>query len=327
MGSPLARVFHPASDSENSTPEQRTQLSLGEMSEAVELGELVVKHFPAAAVPMPSFDEFGRRRPEILFGHPIFLGTPVRIDYARQEVLLSQDVSSLHSKNAIAIPLKVLGQIVVAEGKIDGVSGWFVLDSGDSESLDLFQDWAAEHGFPGSRQAYSFRQQSELGDRQADEKRMRPATFEFGPIRLNEPLVAIDSVRSPSTRIAGQVGNGVFAHCAAVVFDVPNRSLWIEPPCDRNLPEDLSGWVLQRQDSPTNPDSPWVVRFVHPGGSAELAGVKVGDRILRIGGKAAILERSNFESVTTQAPGTKVPVVILRGNDKKAATLRLVRLP
>jgi hypothetical protein len=251
----------------------------------------------------------------------------VRIDYARQEVLLSQDVSSLHSKNAIAIPLKVLGQIVVAEGKIDGVSGWFVLDSGDSESLDLFQDWAAEHGFPGSRQAYSFRQQSELGDRQADEKRMRPATFEFGPIRLNEPLVAIDSVRSPSTRIAGQVGNGVFAHCAAVVFDVPNRSLWIEPPCDRNLPEDLSGWVLQRQDSPTNPDSPWVVRFVHPGGSAELAGVKVGDRILRIGGKAAILERSNFESVTTQAPGTKVPVVILRGNDKKAATLRLVRLP
>ena len=66
---------------------------------------------------------------------------------------------------------------------------------------------------------------------------MRPATFEFGPIHLFEPLVAIDSVRSVSDRIAGQVGYGVFARCAAVVFDVPNRTLWLEPPCDRDLKE------------------------------------------------------------------------------------------
>jgi hypothetical protein len=134
---------------------------------------------------------------------------------------------------------------------------------------------------------------------------MRPATFEFGPIRLTEPLVAIDSVRSPSDRIAGQVGNGVFAHCAAVVFDIENRTLWLEPPCDRDLPEDLSGWVLERKDSAAYPDRPWVARFVIPGGSADLAGVKAGDRILQLGGRAAILELSTFESVTRQAPGTR----------------------
>jgi hypothetical protein len=112
---------------------------------------------------------------------------------------------------------------------------------------------------------------------------MRPATFELGPIRLTEPLVAIDSVRSPSDRIAGQVGNGVFAHCAAVVLDIENRTLWLEPPCDRDLPEDLSGWVLERKDSAAYPDRPWVARFVIPGGSADLAGVKAGDRILHRG--------------------------------------------
>jgi hypothetical protein len=155
---------------------------------------------------------------------------------------------------------------------------------------------------------------------------MRPATFEFGPIRLTEPLVAIDSVRSPSNRIAGQVGNGVFAHCAAVVFDVQNRTLWLEPPCDRDLPEDLSGWVLERKDSAAYPDRPWVARFVIPGGSADVAGVKAGDRILRLGGTAAPLEISTFESLTKQAPGTMVPAVIVRGGEEKEVTLRLVRL-
>jgi hypothetical protein len=325
-GSPIASMFHPAAAVESSMPDQRSQFDLGEIRESVKLGDLVVEHLPVAAIPMPSFDEFGERRPEMLIGYPIFLGMAVRIDYARQEVLLSKDARDLHSKSAIAVPLKVMGQVVVAEAKIDGVTGWFVLDSGYSGALDLFQDWAALHGFPGSRPSYTFRQQAEFGDNQTNERRLRPATFEFGPIRLIEPLVAIESVRSPSDRIAGQVGYGLFASCSAVVFDMENRNLWLEPPCDRVLPEDLSGWVLERKDNATYPDSPWLVRFVIPGGSADLAGVKAGDRILQLGGKSAILDISTFESVTRQSPGTKVPAVIVRGAARKELTLRLIRL-
>jgi len=324
-GSPLASVFHPAA-MESSTPDQFSQFTLGEIREAVELGDLVVKHLPVAAVPMPSFDDFGERRPEMLIGYPIFLGTAVRIDHARKEVLLAKEAGSIHSKEAIAIPLKVLGQVVVAEARIDGVTGWFVLDSGYSEALDLFKDWAAVHGFPGARPSYSFRQKGEFGDSQTDEKRMRPATFELGPIRLAEPLVAIESVNSPSDRIAGQLGYALFARCTAVVFDMANRNLWLEPPCDRDVPEDLSGWVLERKDSAAYPDRPWVVRFVIPGGSADMAGVKAGDRILQLGGKFAILDISTFESVTRQSPGTEVPAVIVRGEARKEMTLRLIRL-
>ncbi len=324
-GSPLANVFQLAAI-ESSKPDQLSPFALGEIREAVELGDLVVKHLPVAVVPMPSFDDFGRHRPEMLIGYPIFLGAAVRIDYARKEVLLAKDAGSIHSKDAIAIPLKVLGQIVVAEAKIDGVTGWFVLDSGYSEALDLFKDWAAVHGFPGARPSYSFRQKAEFGDSQTDEKRMRPATFELGPIRLTEPLVAIESVNSPSDRIAGQLGYALFARCAAVVFDMENRNLWLELPCDRDVPEDLSGWVLERKDSAAYPDRPWTVRFVIPGGSADLAGVKVGDRILQLAGKSAILDISTFESVTKQSPGTKVPAVIVRGDAEKEVTLRLIRL-
>ena len=48
------------------------------------------------------------------------------------------------------------------------------------------------------------------------------------------------STRSAPCRTAlpGRSDDGVFARCAAVVFDVPNRTLWLEPPCDRDLKED-----------------------------------------------------------------------------------------
>ncbi len=325
QGSPIATAFQPATV-ENSIPEQRSPFALGEIREAVKLGELVIEHLPVAAIPMPSFDEFGERRPEMLIGYPIFLGTAVRIDFARQEVLLSKEARSLHSESAIPIPLKFLGQTVVAEAKIDGVSGWFVLDSGYSGALDLFRDWAVAHRFPGSRPNYNIQQKGEFGDSQTDEKRMRPATFELGPIRLTEPLVAIESVRSQSDRIAGQVGYGLFARCSAVVFDMENRNLWLEPPCDRELPEELSGWVLDKKESAAYPDRPWVVKFVIPGGSADLAGVKIGDRILQLGDKPAILDISTFESITKQTPGTMVPAVIVRGYASKVLMLRLIRL-
>ena len=325
-GSPLAGAFRPAAAPAGPTPAQAIPFPLGEMGEAMELGGLTVKHIPTAAVPIPSFAEFGLRRPEMLIGYPIFLGTAFRIDYARQEVLLARDARSLHSENAVAIPLKYLGGSVVAQGRIDGVAGLFVLDSGDSEAIDLFQDWAAAHGFPGTRPTYTFRQLSEVGEKQTDEKRLRPSTFEFGPIRINGPLVAIDSVASRSDRIAGQIGNGVFARCAAVVFDMQNRTLWLEPPCDRDVPEDLAGWMLERKDSAAYPNHPWVARFVIAGSSADLAGVKAGDRLLQLGGKAAGLDIGAFESVTRQSPGAIVPAVIVRGDGKKEVTIRLVRM-
>lgn len=324
--SPLACVFQSATNSGSSPPDQDAPFAFGEISEPVELGGLVVEHVPAAAAPMPALDEFGERRPETTIGYPIFLSMPVRIDFSRKEFLLSKNAQRLHSKDAVPIPLKFLDGSVVAEAKIDGVTGLFVLDTGDSETLDLFQDWADEHGFPGSRPVYTFRQQSEVGDRQSDEKRMRPATFEFGPIRITEPLVAIAAVRSPSERIAGQIGNGVLARCAAIVFDLENRTLWLEPPFDRDLPEDLAGWVLKRKDSASDPEHPWVVGSITSGGSADLAGVKTGDRILQLGDKSAILDISTFESITKQAPGTKVPAVIVRDDERKEVSLRLVRL-
>jgi S1-C subfamily serine protease len=62
------------------------------------------------------------------------------------------------------------------------------------------------------------------------------------------------------------------------------------------------------------------------GGSADRAGVKAGDRLLAVGDRPAILERSTFDPVTRQPPGTAVPVVVVRDGARRESTLHLVRL-
>jgi hypothetical protein len=298
---------------------------LGELPGPVALGGLLVRGAPAAAIPLPSFDEFGARRPEALLGHPLFLGAAVRIDYAHQELLLAKDARALHAASALAIPLKVIGESLVVEARLDGEAGWFELDSASPEALDLYRGWATAHGFPGPRPTFTLRP-PEVGSREGAGQRMRPATFELGPIHLAAPLVPIVSDRGLSDRIAGQVGNGVLGRCAAVVFDVEHRTLWLEPPCDRDVPEDLAGWGLARRDDPGHPDRPWVVEFVTPAGAADLAGVKAGDRLLQLGDRAAVLERSTFEAVTRQPPGTRIPAVLERGGERRDVTLTLARM-
>lgn len=218
---------------------------------------------------------------------------------------------------------------MLLHAKIGGRAFWGVVDSGatlnvvDSESPLAS---AIQPAVPKENSTPEQRSAMTLGERQFEEKRLRPPTFEFGPMHLTEPLVAINAASSPSDRIAGQIGNGVFSRCTAVVFDMEKRTLWLEPPCNRDVPEDLAGWILEKKASTSYPHNPWVVKFVIPGGSADLAGIQAGDRILQLAGKPAILDISTFESITKQSPGTKVSASIVRGHAKKKVTLHLVRL-
>ena len=99
-GSPLVSAFREAQATAGSTP--GGSFAQGEIDLAVELGDLSVRHLPAAAVPIPSFDEFGDRRPQMLVGYPIFLGTAVRLDFALEEVLLSRR----HGISTRRVPLR-----------------------------------------------------------------------------------------------------------------------------------------------------------------------------------------------------------------------------
>ena len=118
---------------------------------------------------------------------------------------------------------------------------------------------------------------------------------------------------------------------AAVVFDVAKRTLWLEGPCDRAVPERRMGWRLEKKLDPLVPDRPWIVSALWPGGAAERAGVRVGDRLIDVGGRAATNDVAALWAIEQQAAGTKVAVVLTRAAAKErlrfVAELRSPSLP
>lgn len=70
---------------------------------------------------------------------------------------------------------------------------------------------------------------------------------------------------------------------------------------------------------------PWVVKGVLSGGSADRAGLRVGDRLLEVGGAEAREDSLvHIAALMHQPAGTKVPVVVDREGEKKRIVVTLI---
>ncbi len=69
------------------------------------------------------------------------------------------------------------------------------------------------------------------------------------------------------------------------------------------------------------------VRYVYPGGAADKAGLRVGDRIVSLGGKPVASATELRETIAAFEPAGEVPVVYLRAGNEASATVRLAALP
>lgn len=63
-----------------------------------------------------------------------------------------------------------------------------------------------------------------------------------------------------------------------------------------------------------------------PGGAAERAGLRVGDRLISVGGRRAVLDLESFERETERPAGTRVRVVVDRNGKRLSKTMTLVRM-
>jgi len=61
-----------------------------------------------------------------------------------------------------------------------------------------------------------------------------------------------------------------------------------------------------------------------PGGSADQAGLLVGDRLLTIGGKPAALDVAAMWKLESKPAGTKIPLMVSRDRKTERMTLELI---
>jgi hypothetical protein len=210
--------------------------------------------------------------------------------------------------------------------EMDGTRSPIQLDTGNSGGVFLFKSWAEPHGFPGTRSVLNVQAIAGAGTAETNVTYFRMARASLGNVRHDGRLVLLGDPPGAGVEVAGLVGNDVFSRCPAVVFDVPSRKLWLDGPCHRASPESLAGWKLDRQPDPRFKDRPWVVQVLISGGSAEVAGLQRGDRILDVGGAPAVLDVSRIEQSMKQEEGTVVPVTIARQGAMRKVQVKLRRV-
>jgi hypothetical protein len=239
-GSTAASAFRPwGQEQEGYGGTQAVRFEIGTI-DAMGIGELAFAHVPAERLKLPKLPKLGTKRPEIILGWPLFAMAAVRIDYVRDEVTFAADATTVVAKDAIAVPLHVGGSTYpLAEVLVEGQRGMFLVDTGSSGAVDFVKEWADKHGFPGKRPSVERRSDYGLGEAETNATIFTLANASLGPIHLDGSFAFIHDPGDHGIT-AGIVGERVLAKCSAVVFDVARRSLWVEPPCDRDASR---GWL------------------------------------------------------------------------------------
>jgi hypothetical protein len=323
---PAGAAFHPSMEMTASGATQKVRLGFGELP-AVDLGELHVEHVPTVSVPIPVLDAFGDKRPELILGYSFFAAAVIRVDYKRSEIVLARSADGMFAKGVELrlVPLRVLRSKIVVDGAVDHIPAPFEVDTGNSGGLDLNKKWASAHGLPGDRPVVSLKGRFGAGTGETTSMFYRLASGSLGPITFDGHLAHVVDPPDPGI-LAGLAGNDVLARCDAVIFDVANRRLWLEGACDRPVPERRMGWRFEKKNDPAFPDRPWVVGTLWPGGAAERAGVRAGDRVLEVGGKPASSDVAPLWALEQQPVGTKVPVVVVRADAPKDRVRLIIEL-
>ncbi|HSF41112.1 MAG TPA: PDZ domain-containing protein, partial [Thermoanaerobaculia bacterium] len=210
-----------------------------------------------------------------------------------------------------------------AEGKIDGISGRFSLDTGSRSSLDLFGPFAETHGLT-AKYAPKFEMVTGWGVGGGVRSAVaRGSLLELGSVQVPSPITEIARTKSGAYTdryLAGNVGNGVFRRFT-VTFDYSRQLVYFQPNGSFAAKDtfDRAGlWMNKSGEG-------FEVIDLAAGGPAAEAGLKAGDTILTVDGQSArdlaLPEvRARFRE---SAPGTKVRLSVLSGGKTREVMVTL----
>ncbi len=255
-----------------------------------------------------------------LLGLDIFERFIVRIDY-RRAVLDLIPMGTPVSCAGEQLPIRFEDDSPEVEGTLDGAAGIVNIDTGNGGSTVVQGVWAARSGV-------------------ADRLKRGIETVSFGSggisrnweseghaLRLGSLLLpdtvfryAEDSKGAFSSRTeAANAGYDVLAHYT-VTFDYGRSRVCLEPsPGFKPAPMSRSGLGLTKSEP-----AAFTVVKVRAGSPAALAGIREGDKIVAINGRAAAkLSGSDAFNAMRRPAGTRVRLLLRRGETTQAVSFVL----
>jgi hypothetical protein len=260
-----------------------------------------------------------------LVGYEVFKRFVVRIDYESGKLTLTEPEPFTYNGPGTAVPFKFNEHVPQVEGEIDGIKGLFDIDTGSRSSVDLYGPFVDKNKLRGK---YRPRFEGVSGWGVGGPSRSaiaRADVLRLGAVEIKRPVTELTlQTKGAFTDEygAGNVGAGVLKRFN-LVFDYGRQVIYFERNANDALPDvfDRSGLWINISESGRSFD----VVDVIPGGPADQAGLKGGDRILTVDGvKADAVPLPELRKrFRIDAPGTRIRLEFERAGKVAPAELIL----
>jgi hypothetical protein len=283
--------------------------------------ELTSQHVVVAPLSKYLKSYFWRDTPGVL-GYDFLSRFVTAIDYEKQTLTFTDPTAFKYAGKGQAVPISFSEGVPVVHGKVDGVGGDFRLDVGSGSSIDLHTPFVEKNGFrtkakktidaPGAGFGGSF---------EMDMARL--SSFAIGSYVIADPIVGLTRTQTGTfsgTDFAGNVGNRILDrfHCT---FDYSRKTVYLEPGARFGQRDDFGQFgaqIMMEGDS-------IVVGYVAAGTPAASSGLREGDVVNAINGKAAASLSMDdlYPLLEDGAPGTEITLNVSHGGQPRNVKVRL----
>jgi hypothetical protein len=267
-----------------------------------------------------------------ILGYDYFMRNVVEVDYAKSEIKLHPPSTYRPRSGMKEWPIDISGRIPLAKATLtfeqgkEPVEGQFLVDSGSADALNLFSPFVGWHNLTSLAHPTHVRKAMGVGG-ETDERIARLDRLSVVGFDLPKPVAALSQAKSGVLATAGRAGliGGQILQRFHVVIDYPGKRMLLGKSDMFGDPfeEDMSGLGLSANGD--NLES-IIVRYVQEQSPAAEAGVRTGDELIEVNGKAA--KGDSMESVRKdlRVANKKVKLLLKRGTEKVELTLTTRRL-
>jgi hypothetical protein len=289
----------------------------------VSIGDAEIDDQPFLVLPFDNGTvELGKEPPIAgLIGLELFERFAVRLDYDAQQLTLQPLDGYSYQGQGHAVQMRFTEDMPLVEATLDGRSGIFGIDTGNSGDLLIFGPWATHKGLV-SRYKAGLPLVSYGAGGTSSNYAARAQSFELGgfPLQRIVARLALDKAGAFSSRSeAGNIGQSVLSRFN-ITFDYRRQQLILEPranPPIRKFPRSGFGATKEAPDH-------YSVNIVLKGGPAAAAGLHKGDHIVAVDGvDAAELGGVDLDAKVRQPAGTPLRLTVLRGEQRSELHLVL----
>ena len=243
----------------------------------------------------------------------------VRIDYHERQLTVWPAAAGPPPEAGARLRLYFNDRDSYVRASVDGVEGYFGVDTGDDGAVMLFKSFYADHSLPIELPGIP---SSGIGlGGPIPTLITRVETLSLGPFSLSHPLAEVGGATAggfASSRLAGNLGSEILRNFI-LTFDYPDQALYVarSPDFAYAMPYNRTGLGL-------NMDANGVVTVgrLAPDSAAAKAGLRQGDQLLAVDGHEVrgVSFLTLAEGLTPSA-GQRLELTLSRGGKPFAAVV------